>query len=390
MIFDPKGPKQASVDGLGNPVFQIWKTHDKWNRKDGSFLYEVQFWEDLRGKNEIYHIDEEKMKSKYGEMVEKWEAWFGMNWKQKYGELGHIWDSKDERSVSTPKRRFGDTPSKSRSIEKKSRSGNSSISGGNNTGNSAVTGDTRPRSGNRYTSTPALLSPTSRSGNSPFAGDDESYVSSPPLANVSRPNQGDAYTLMPLPLLPESSKSSRRVATTQQGNVGLPGGFPAPSRFTRRLVSGSSRSVQQPAGDSASKADHLESPSTSRQSARRMPTSYPSSLGQSAKSSISSSNQLGLSPVIDQSAEHSEVRISASQSGPSNPPDSMDIDTEIQPAEQDEQLAEMRETLKQLKDSKEALADSKENFKETMDEYMSMMDPMLELLDLVESGDLDD
>ncbi|TGO46487.1 hypothetical protein BOTNAR_0585g00010 [Botryotinia narcissicola] len=256
------------------------------------------------------------MKNKYGEMVGKWEAWY------------------DERSLSTPKRRFDDTPSKSRSIEKKSRSGNSSISGENNTGKSANTGDTRPRSGNRYTSTPTLFSPASRSGNSPIAGDDASCVSSPPLANVSRPNQGDAYTLMPPPLLPESSKSSRRAAATQQGNVGLPGGLPVPSRFTRRSVSGSSRTVQQPAGDSASKAEHLESPSTSRQSARRMPNSYHSSLGQSANTPGSSSNQLGLSPVIDQSAEHSEVRISPSRSGLSNPPDPMDIDTEIQPAEQ--------------------------------------------------------
>ncbi|TGO34349.1 hypothetical protein BHYA_0201g00130 [Botrytis hyacinthi] len=278
MIFDPKGPKQASIDNFGNPVFQIWKIHDKWNREDGSFLYEVQFWEDFRGKNEIYHIDEEEMKNQFGEMVEKWEAWYGMNWKQEYGELGYIWDSKDERSVSTPKRRFDDTPSKSRSIEKRSKSGKSSISGGNNTVNSEITGDTHPRSGN-----------------------------SPPLANVSRPNQGDAYTLMPPPLLPESSKSSRRVAATQQGNVGLPAAFSVPSRLTKRLVSGSSGPVQQPAGDSASKADHLESPSTSRQSARRIPSSYLSSLAQSANTPVSSSNQSGLSPVIDQSAEHSEV-----------------------------------------------------------------------------------
>ncbi|KAF7886046.1 hypothetical protein EAF00_010149 [Botryotinia globosa] len=42
MIFEPTGSKQASIDGLGNPVFQIWKIHDKWNREDGSFLYEVR------------------------------------------------------------------------------------------------------------------------------------------------------------------------------------------------------------------------------------------------------------------------------------------------------------------------------------------------------------
>ncbi|KAF7915108.1 hypothetical protein EAE99_010304 [Botrytis elliptica] len=334
MIFNPKGPKEPSVDASGNSVYQLWKIHDKWNRDDGSSLYEVQFWEDFKDKNEIYYFDEEFMNNRYGEMVGKWEALYGEDWKQKYGELGHILNSKDERSVSTPKRGFEDTPSKSRSIEKKSRSGNSSISGGNNTGNSPVTGDTHPKSGNRYTSMPTSFSPASRSENSPISGGNDSNVSNPSLANTSRPNNGNAYTLLPPPLLPESSQSSRRLATTQQGNVGLSGNSSVPSRFTRRLASRSSGPVEQSARDLTSKTGHLESPSTSRQPARRIPTSYPSSLGQSAKSPISSSNQSRSVPVIGPSAEHSKVRFSPLQSEPLDSPDPMDIDTEIQPAEQ--------------------------------------------------------
>ncbi|KAF5872795.1 uncharacterized protein Bfra_006158 [Botrytis fragariae] len=275
MIFDPKGPKQASVDGFGNPVYQIWKIHDKWHREDGSLLHEVQLLEEIKGKNEIYHIEEEEMKNKYGEMVEKWEAWYGMDWKKRYGELGHIWNPKDERSVSTPKRRFDDTPSKSRSIEKKSRSGKSSISGGNDLimSNSPITDDVHSRSGDRYTSMPTLFSPASRSENSPIPGDLDSGVSSPSRANISRPNQGNAYALLPPPLLfPASSQSSRRLAANQQGNVGLSSGFSIPSRFIRRLVSGSSESGEQSARGLTSKTDYLESPSTSRQSARRIPT----------------------------------------------------------------------------------------------------------------------
>ncbi|TGO12909.1 hypothetical protein BTUL_0080g00290 [Botrytis tulipae] len=310
MIFDPKGPKQASIDAFGNPVFQIWKIHDKWNREDGSFLYEVQFWEEFKGKNEIYHIEEEEMKNKYGEMVEKWEAWYGMNWKQEYGESGHIWNSKDERSLSTPKRRFDDTPSKSRSIDKKSRSGNSSMSGGNdiNLSNSPITGDTHPRSGNRYTSMPTLFSPASRSGNSPIPGVNGSNMSSPPLANVSRPNQGDAYTLMPPPSLPKNAEFSRRYPTAQKINVESSSGFSVLSRSTRRVASESSQSVQQSAGDSASETGHLESSSKFGQLAIRV-AAYHSSLGQSVKSPISSSNQSRSLPVTDQSAEHSEVGV---------------------------------------------------------------------------------
>ncbi|TGO54024.1 hypothetical protein BCON_0114g00270 [Botryotinia convoluta] len=301
MIFEPTGSKQASVDDF------------------------VQFWEEIKGKNDIYHIDEEEMKNKYGEMVEKWEAWYGMNWKKRYGELGHIWNSKDERSVSTPKRRFDDTPSKSRSIEKKSRSGKSSISGGNdfNMSNSPITGDTHPRSENRYTSMPTLFSPASRSENSPISGSLDSNVSSPSLASISRPNQGNAYTLIPPPLFPASPKFSRRLSATQQGNVGLSSGFSYPFRLTGRLVSESSESVEQSARDLTSETNHLESPSTSRQSARRIATSHPSSLGKSAKSPILSSNQLGSLPSF-----------SLPQSNPSNLPDPLDIDTENQPAEQ--------------------------------------------------------
>ncbi|TGO90871.1 hypothetical protein BPOR_0048g00200 [Botrytis porri] len=195
-----------------------------------------------------------KLKIKYGVMVEKWEAWYGMNWDKRYGELGHIWNGKDERSVSTPRE-------------------------GLMIHLSPITGDTHPRSRNRYTPMPTSFLPAPRSGNSPFSGDDDSIVSNPLLANTSRPNQDNAYTLLPPPLFPASFTSSRRLAATQQGNVGLSSGHSIPSRFTRRLVSESSESIDQSARDSTSETDHLESPSTSRQPARRISTSYPSSLG---------------------------------------------------------------------------------------------------------------
>ncbi|EMR86909.1 hypothetical protein BcDW1_4548 [Botrytis cinerea BcDW1] len=320
MIFDPKGSKEASIDDAGNPVYQIWKIHDKWNREDGlSSLYEVQFWEEIKGKNDIYHIDEYEMKYKYGAMVDRWEKWFGTNWREEYGKFGHICGAERQRLlVSTPKRRFDDTPSKSRSIEKKSRSGKSSISSGNdlNVSNSSLTGGTHPRSGTRFDSMPLSFSPASRIGNSPISDGNDSSVSSPPLANVSRPVQGKTYTLLPPPLLAASSKSSRRSHESQQSNVGFSSGFHIPSRSARQIASGSPYPVEQSGRRSGSETGHPESPSTSRQSATRIAASYTSSHGQSAMSSISYPSHLASFSVTDQSAERLEATFSPAESRP--------------------------------------------------------------------------
>jgi len=330
MIFDPKGSKEASIDDAGNPVYQIWKIHDKWNREDGlSSLYEVQFWEEIKGKNDIYHIDEYEMKYKYGAIVDRWEKWFGTNWRDEYGKFGHICDTSSQRLlVSTPKRRFDDTPSKSRSIEKQSRSGKSSVSSGND-----IDASTHPRSGDRYTSMPTLFSPASRTGNSPIPDGNDSNVSSRPQANFSRPVQGKAYTLPPPPLFPTSSNSLRS-PETQQSNVGFSGGFTIPSRSARQIALGSPYPVEQSARRSDSETGHPESPSTSRQSATKIVASYTSSHGQSAMSSISYPSHLASFSVTDQSAEHLEVTLSPSEPRPSSSSDLMDNDKENQFAEE--------------------------------------------------------
>lgn len=116
-------------------------------------------------------------------------------------------------------------------------------------------------------------------GNSSISDGNDSSVSSPPLANVSRPVQGKTYTLLPPPLLAASSKSSRRSHESQQSNVGFSSGFPIPSRSARQIALGSPYPVEQSGRRSGSETGHPESPSTSRQSATRIVASYASSHG---------------------------------------------------------------------------------------------------------------
>ncbi|KAJ8062291.1 hypothetical protein OCU04_008837 [Sclerotinia nivalis] len=218
MAFDPKGSKQAKADASSVPIYQLWKILDKWtvDSKFGSIVYEVQFWEDIHDRNEIYHVDGKQLWDNYQQSVEQWEDTFGKYWQTKYGKIGHVWDSTTGNIMhlpgSAPKRRFDDTPSKSRSTGKKTRSEGSSISGGSDVG----------------LNTPSTNTPRSDHG-----------------------NHGNQYTLLP-PLLPASVRSARR-PTTRQSNVGLSSGFSITARSARRSTLGSPPLIGQSARGFASR-----------------------------------------------------------------------------------------------------------------------------------------
>ena len=109
------GPRQPAKNSDGEEVWTLWRI---WNKctleEDGPIHYEVQYWENERGKNLVHPVSAEEIWDNYQDQVYHWEEKHGKAWQKKYPN-GNCWSSTAASQLARPgKRDFNDTPQKAR------------------------------------------------------------------------------------------------------------------------------------------------------------------------------------------------------------------------------------------------------------------------------------
>lgn len=99
-------------------MWHLWKIWNKCslNTADGKLYYEVQYWENVNGRNFVHARPANEIQSNYPDEVDAWEEKHGKAWDARFGKHGNIWNPNGQ---SASKRTFNDTPQKARKDDAK-------------------------------------------------------------------------------------------------------------------------------------------------------------------------------------------------------------------------------------------------------------------------------
>ncbi|CZR63030.1 uncharacterized protein PAC_12927 [Phialocephala subalpina] len=111
--FPASGPKDPARNKVGEEIWQLWRIWDKRIRQNGTICFEIQYWEDYQGENNLLIVPVSQIEASYPSEAAEWEERFGAAWSKQHSRPSIL---------SARKRDFDDTPSKDKQQLKRSKS----------------------------------------------------------------------------------------------------------------------------------------------------------------------------------------------------------------------------------------------------------------------------